>query len=177
MSTMKLKGDDEIISAQLVTDDGDIVLTSNTSYTVRFDMEELPPTGVKTGGVKGLVLKEGEYVVATNVIMPNDEKDVIVVTHRGAVKRMNIAELEQTGRAKRGLVTLKELKSNPHRVFNVLLAHFSNTIVLETAKGHQEEIQVVNLTRADRYSNGSLRIDTSADGELVRAYIKKLGSK
>ena len=172
MSTMKLKSDDEIISAQLVKDEGEIVLTSNTSFTVRFDMDELPPTGVKTGGVKGLILKDGEYVVATNVIVPNDDKDVIVVTHRGAIKRMNKTELEQTGRAKRGLVTLKELKSNPHRVFNVLLAHFSDTIVLETEKGVQEEIQVVNLTRADRYSNGSLRVDTSGDGELVRAYIK-----
>ena len=173
MNTMKLKDDDEMIAAFMVSDQGELILTSNTSFTVRFDMEELPPTGVKTGGVKGLVLKDGEHLVAANILLPNDDKDFIVVTHRGAIKRMNRTEIEVTGRAKRGLVTLKELKSNPHRIYNVLLAHFSDTVVLTTEKGIEEEIQVVSLTRADRYSNGSLRVDTVNDGELVRAVIKK----
>jgi topoisomerase IV subunit A len=173
INTMKLKADDEMIAAFIVGEDGEILLTNNTSFTVRFDMDELPPTGIKTGGVKGSVLKDGEYIAAANYLQAKADKDVVVVTHRGAIKRMNPTELEKTGRAKRGLVTLKELKANPHRVYNVLLAHFSDTIILTTEKGIEEEIQIVNLTRADRYSNGSLRVDTANDGELVRAYIKR----
>jgi topoisomerase IV subunit A len=48
--------------------------------------------------------------------------------------------------------------------------NFRNAIVIETEKGIQETIQVTNLTRADRYSNGSLRIDTDGDGAIIRAY-------
>lgn len=173
LTAMKLKADDECIAAYKIGNEGEIILTSNTSYTVRFDLEELPPTGVKTGGVKGLVLKDGEYLAAANYFAPNDDQDLIVVTHRGAIKRMNPAEIDVSGRAKRGLVTLKELKANPHRVYAVLLAHYSDTVILTTEKGVEEEIQVVNLTRADRYSNGSLRFDTENDGALVRAIIKK----
>lgn len=173
MKTMNIKGDDEMIVAQLISESGEVILTANTSFTVRFALEELPPTGVKTGGVKGLVLKEGEYLAAANILAAGIDKDLLVITQRGAVKRMSIAEVEVTGRAKRGVVILKELKSNPHRIYNVLLGHFSDTIALETEKGVQESISVVNLTRADRYSNGSLRIDTVSDGELTRAYIMK----
>ncbi len=173
MKTMNIKGDDEMIVAQLISESGEVILTANTSFTVRFALEELPPTGVKTGGVKGLVLKEGEYVAAANILAAGIDKDLIVITQRGAVKRMSLAEVDVTGRAKRGGVILKELKSNPHRIYTVLLGNFSDTIALETEKGVQESIAIVNLTRADRYSNGSLRIDTTSDGELTRAYIAK----
>ena len=45
--------------------------------------------------------------------------------------------------------------------------------MLETEKGIQEEIKIVNLSRADRYSNGSLRVDTVGDGALVRVAVLK----
>ena len=86
---------------------------------------------------------------------------------------MNVSEIELGNRAKRGVVTLKELKSNPHRVFAIVVVNTSDTIVLETEKGVQEEIKIVNLSRTDRYSNGSLRIDTVGDGALVRVAVLK----
>lgn len=170
IKTMNLKDVDEMVSAQLVTEDCEVLLTLNTSYTLRFPMEELPITGVKTGGVKGMVVKDGEHVVAANIVVPNSNEDIILVTHRGAIKRMSIKEIEISSRAKRGVVTLKELKSNPHRVFAVLLAKMGNTIVLETDKGVQETVEYVNMSRVDRYSNGSLKLDIKSDGDLIRVY-------
>lgn len=171
--TMNLKGNDEMIFAELVTSDKQVLLTANTSYSIRFDMEELPVTGVKTAGVKGILLKDGEYLAAANILEPGAEQELVIVTQRGAVKRMSVAEIEQGNRAKRGVVTLKELKSNPHRVFAMIVVHPSDTILLETEKGVQEEIKVGSLSRADRYSNGSLRVDTAGDGKLVRVAVIK----
>lgn len=173
IKTMNLKGNDEMISAELVTSNKQILLTANTSYSIRFDMEELPVTGVKTAGVKGILLKDGEYLAAANILEPGAEQELVIVTQRGAVKRMSVAEIEQGNRAKRGVVTLKELKSNPHRVFAMIVVHPSDTILLETEKGVQEEIKVGSLSRADRYSNGSLRVDTAGDGKLVRVAVIK----
>ena len=87
---------------------------------------------------------------------------------------MLISEVELGNRAKRGVVILKELKSNPHRIFAILVVNFRNSITIETDKGLQESIQVTNLTRADRYSNGSLRIDTEGDGAIIRAFVDKI---
>ena len=162
-----------MIMAELVTPEQELLLTANTSYSIRFAMEELPVTGVKTGGVKGIQLKDGEYLAAVNILKPGAEQDLVIVTQRGAVKRMNVSEIELGNRAKRGVVTLKELKANPHRVFAIVVVKVSDTIVLETEKGVQEEIKIVNLSRADRYSNGSLRVDTVGDGALVRVAVLK----
>ncbi|MEK4229524.1 DNA topoisomerase IV subunit A [Solibacillus sp. FSL H8-0538] len=173
IKTMNVKIEDAMIYTALVTPEQELLLTTNTSYSIRFPLEELPVTGVKTGGVKGIILKEDETLAAVNVLQPGGEQDIIIVTQRGAVKRMNVSEIDLTTRAKRGVVTLKELKSNPHRIFAIVVVHVSNTVLLETEKGVQETLQVMNLSRADRYSNGSLRIDTANDGALVRVTVVK----
>ena len=173
IKTMNLKGEDEMIFAHLVTDKEEVLLSTNTSYTIRFPMEDLPVTGVKTAGVKGIIVKEGEYLAAVALLNPEQEQELVIVTQRGAVKRMLLSELELGNRAKRGVVILKELKSNPHRIYTILVVNFRNTFTIETEKGIQETISVTSLTRADRYSNGSLRIDTEGDGAICRAYVEK----
>ncbi|ATP40295.1 DNA topoisomerase IV subunit A [Solibacillus sp. R5-41] len=173
IKTMNVKEQDEMIFASLVTENEELLLVTNTSYAIRFPISELPVTGVKTAGVKGIIIKDEESLTAVSILQPDSVQELIIVTQRGAVKRMSISEIEIGNRAKRGVVTLKELKANPHRIFAVLVVHFSDTIVLETEKAVQEAIQVTNLTRADRYSNGSLRVDPVSDGKLVRAYIEK----
>lgn len=167
IKTMNLKNDDEMIFASLVTPDKDVILTTYQSYTVRFNLDEIPVTGLRTGGVKGINLKDGDFLAAINVVDVDTEQDFIVVTHRGAVKRMSISEIERSSRAKRGVVILKELKSNPHRIFNVSVVNQDDTVLIVTSKRKQELIEVSKLLRTDRYSNGSLKFDTSNDGELL----------
>ncbi|MEJ9281516.1 DNA topoisomerase IV subunit A [Ureibacillus thermosphaericus] len=173
IKSMNLKNDDEMIYANLVSSDKDVILTSYLSYTVRFNMEEIPITGVKTGGVKGINLKDDDLLAAVNVIEKDAKQDVLVVTHRGAIKRMSISEIERTGRAKRGLVILKELKTNPHRIFNVLVVNEEDSVLVATKKQVQEKFAISELTKADRYSNGSLKFDINNDGELLFVKILK----
>jgi len=171
IKTMNIKGEDELIFASLVTTESQILLTTYLSYSLRFDIEDIPVTGVKTGGVKGINLKDEDALTAVNLLHSGDNQEVIIVTHRGAVKRMNVSEVEKGSRAKRGVVVLKELKSNPHRIFTVKVVQPSDSVLLETENNIQETIDVKSLSKADRYSNGSLKIDVSNDGELLRVKV------
>ncbi|KGR90127.1 DNA gyrase subunit A [Ureibacillus massiliensis 4400831 = CIP 108448 = CCUG 49529] len=165
--TMNLKNDDEMIFAGLISDNKEVLLTSYLSYSLRFDIEEIPVTGVKTGGVKGMNLKDNDHLVSVNMLNKSAEQDIMVITHRGAVKRMSVSEIEISSRAKRGVVTLKELKANPHRIYAVIAVDSDDTIKITTAKHIEETLAVSSFTKADRYSNGSLKIDVSNDGDLV----------
>jgi len=106
-----------------------------------------------------------------NLLRSEETQEAVVVTHRGSVKRMNVSEVEKGTRAKRGVVTLKELKSNPHRIFSVKIVSSKDTVLLETENNVQETIEVKSLPKADRYSNGSLKIDVSNDGALMRVKV------
>lgn len=170
VKTMNVKDGDEMIFASLVQPNDQLLLTSYCSYCIRFNIEEIPVTGVKTGGVKGMNLKDKDHLASVNVITQNSGQNVIIVTQRGAIKRMNIDEVEVSSRAKRGVVTLKELKANPHRVFSVVVVHDNDKVFIQTEKLIGETIEVKQLAKSDRYSNGSLRIDVANDGQI--AYVK-----
>ncbi|MCM3387832.1 DNA topoisomerase IV subunit A [Ureibacillus chungkukjangi] len=171
IKTMNLKGEDEMIFVSLISAEKEVLLTSYLSYSLRFDIDEIPVTGVKTGGVKGINLKDGDLLIAVNLLNSEEKQEVVIVTHRGSVKRMNVTEVEKSTRAKRGVVTLKELKTNPHRIFAVKVVSANDTVLLETEENVQETIEVKSLSKADRYSNGSLKIDVSNDGELMRVKV------
>ncbi|GGA27866.1 DNA topoisomerase IV subunit A [Psychrobacillus lasiicapitis] len=177
IKTINLKANDEMILAQLVAPSDDVLLTTHLSYSVRFSLDEVPITGVKTGGVKGISLKEDDYVVSVNVIPLDSQDDITLVTHRGAVKKMALKEIESGARAKRGIVTLRELKSNPHKVFAVLLTNKKEELILETEKGIQEIVKLNTLRTVDRYSNGSLVVDTGKDGQIVRVWKQPIEEK
>jgi len=177
IKTMNVKSGDEMIFAGIVTDNAEQMLTTDTAYAIRFPMEELPVTGVKTGGVKGITLKVGESLVGVNVLPPNDTAYVAIVTHRGAVKKMNVAEVEMTSRAKRGLKVLTELKANPHRIVAVVKVTDEEQLMIETEKGMQEILDVQALTRADRHSNGSFKVDISTDGAISKVFAVKKEEK
>lgn len=177
IKTINLKANDEMILAQLVAPSDEVLFTTHLSYSVRFSLDEVPITGVKTGGVKGVSLKEDDYVVSVNVVPLDSHDDITLVTHRGAVKKMALKEIESGARAKRGIVTLRELKSNPHKVFAVLLTNKKEELVLETEKGIQEVVQLNTLRLVDRYSNGSLVVDTGKDGQLVRVWKQAIDEK
>lgn len=170
INTMNLKKEDELLFVSLVSPSDEVMMTTYFSHSVRFSLDEVPITGLKTGGVKGISLKELDYVVSVNVIPQNTKSDLILITHRGAVKKMSLHEIEPGGRAKRGVVTLRELKTNAHRVFAVVLTEKNEALEIVTDKGNKEVIQTNTIRASDRYSNGSLVIDAEKDGQLVRVW-------
>ncbi|MGB6406982.1 MAG: DNA topoisomerase IV subunit A [Planococcus donghaensis] len=170
VKTMNLKSGDAMIYAGLVTKETELFIGTNQAYGVRFPLEEVPLTGLRTGGVKGVNLKGDDEAVSAILIDPEVKQELILVTHRGAAKKMKLDEFESGSRAKRGVVMLRELKSNPHRVVAVIGATGKEEIILETAKGLRIPLVANSLKNVDRYSNGSFIADESSDGKVVAAY-------
>lgn len=170
IKTMNLKKDDTMIFAGLMKKETELFIGTHQAYGVRFPIEEIPITGLRTAGVKGVNLKDGDEAVSAILINPEEKQDLILVTQRGAAKKMKLQEFEVGSRAKRGVVMLRELKSNPHRVVAVMAATGKEEVLLETAKGVRLTIAANNLKSVDRYSNGSFVLDEGTDGKVTSAY-------
>lgn len=174
IKTMNLKKDDSMIFAGLVTKETELFIGTNQAYGVRFPMEEVPLTGLRTGGVKGINLKDKDVAVSAIMIDPEVKQDVVLVTQRGAAKKMRITEFETGGRAKRGVVMLRELKSNPHRIISIHGVAGNDELILETTKNIRLTLPAANLKPVDRYSNGSFVLDESSDGKVKEVYLKQV---
>lgn len=168
---VSIKKGDALQSVHLAGASDEVLLFTHLTYGLRFPLEEVAPTGVRTAGVKGINLKDGDYVVSSILRSADDERSLILATHRGAVKRMPISEYELGSRAKRGLVSLKELKSNPHRIAGVVLADKQDAVILRTDKDAEVPVLPHAYRMADRYSNGSFAVDQKEDGYVTAVYL------
>ncbi|MDR7001720.1 DNA topoisomerase IV subunit A [Neobacillus niacini] len=163
---INLKEDDQVIDVHLTNGSLDVFLITYLGYSLWFSEEEISIVGARAAGVKGINLKDDDFVVGGKVIAPDSNKSIVISTQRGSVKKMKLKEFEKVTRAKRGLVILRELKSNPHRVIGFVMTHEHDKIYVQTEKGHTESIVAENIRSSDRYSNGSFILDEGENGKV-----------
>lgn len=168
---MKLKGSDQCIDVFLTDGKTNVLLVTRLGYGLWFDEDEISLVGQRAAGVKGINLKQDDYVVGGAVFGSGTSPDLLVATQRGAVKKMHVArELEKSSRARRGLVLLRELKSNPHRIAGIVLLEKQDTIWLETDKGIRHSVMSGSYKNTDRYSNGSYAVDQDEAGTVISVW-------
>ncbi|WP_307894548.1 DNA topoisomerase IV subunit A [Bacillus swezeyi] len=168
---LNLKGDDEVVDVHVTDGTKDIFIATHSGYGLWFSEEEVSVVGARAAGVKGVNLKDGDFVASGQIL---EESDVIVlVTQRGSVKRMNRTEFEKTSRAKRGVLMLRELKKKPHRIAGLLACSYHAQIMIQTEKGITEEMLIKKIKLHDRYSNGSFIIDEDEAGEVTDVWLLK----
>ena len=170
LSGMKLKSeDDELVAVYL--EDGqtglDVFLVTHQGMGLRYPLQEVPVVGTKAAGVKSINLKEEDIVVNGLLVIAEGDTPIVIVTQRGAVKRMLAQEISQTSRAKRGVTVLRELKKNPHRIIYMSEGKSKEMTVINQ-KGQELVIDPTDYPIGDRTSNGSFAMDEKSGGEVIK---------
>ncbi len=181
----KLKNEDDQVIALAPIKLDDVMLVTKNGYALRFNIEEVPVIGAKAAGVKAINLKKDDVLAAAFIA---NTDSLYLLTQRGSLKRMAVADIPVTSRANRGLQVLRELKAKPHRVFVAgpvfgeavdfdlftTEAEASEEQILQVLsnKGTAYEINLADLSLSERTSNGSFISDTISDEEVFSAYIK-----
>ncbi|WP_420802309.1 DNA topoisomerase IV subunit A [Tetragenococcus halophilus] len=168
-TAMKFKDDsDELVSVYLIDskEELDVFLASYKGMGLRYSLTEVPVVGSKASGVKAMNLKTDDEVTSGMLVYSNGDNPVIIVSQRGAIKRMLAQELTQLSRAKRGVMILRELKKNPHRIIYMGDGQ-EKTLLLTNEKGQQVEIESNQYPISDRTSNGSFAIDEKQGGKVL----------
>ncbi|WP_422804589.1 DNA topoisomerase IV subunit A [Tetragenococcus halophilus] len=168
-TAMKFKDDsDELVSVYLIDskEELDVFLASYKGMGLRYSLTEVPVVGSKASGVKAINLKTDDEVTSGMLVYSNGDNPVIIVSQRGAIKRMLAQELTQLSRAKRGVMILRELKKNPHRIIYMGDGQ-EKTLLLTNEKGQQVAIESNQYPISDRTSNGSFAIDEKQGGKVL----------
>ena len=151
IACMKLKYDDEVIS---VTSSPytEVFIATNNGYGLWYNASEIPVVGVRAAGVKAIKL-DNDYVVSAEVF--NKESEYItVVTDKGTAKRVKLTEMEKSSRARKGLLLIRVIKTNPHKVISAMITNTKDMIGMLNIKGITI-LKNSEITIADRYATGS----------------------
>ncbi len=139
---INLTEDDELIAARQVSESDDLLLVSRKGMSARFtaDDETLRPMGRATSGVIGMRFRDGDSLLAMDVVQP--DAYVVTITDGGFAKRTPVAEWSPKGRGILGVRAMKLVEERGSLVGAMvcqendeLFAIASNGIVIRTRVG------------------------------------------
>ena len=113
MTAFKLKDDDLVVSVSDLSGN-EIFISTYNGIGLRYLLDEVGITGVKSAGVKGIGLKNDHVVSAS--IFSGDNDFVCVITEKSTGKRVRMTEFERTSRGRKGIQLIRDVKTNPYRI-------------------------------------------------------------
>jgi len=104
---INLREGDELVGAQLIGPEDDLLLVSRQAQAIRFKATDdvLRPMGRATSGVIGMRFSDSDELLAMEVV--REGMDVLVATGGGYAKRTPIEEYPVQGRGGKGVLTAK----------------------------------------------------------------------
>ncbi|WP_114570838.1 DNA topoisomerase IV subunit A [Exiguobacterium flavidum] len=166
---VRLKDGDDVLLARVTDGQQQLFLATKNGFGLWFTEEDVPVVGIRAAGVKAINLKDADAVAGA--VSFTGSPNVALVTQRGAVKKMRLADqFTVANRALRGLQLLRDLKSKPHQVAALIDVTQASEMTL-VGKNQTKTVQVSSLSFLDRLSNGSFVYDEEKFGTLVDLYI------
>ena len=151
ITCMKLKDDDKVVMVSNSKKD-EIFIVTHHGYALRYLLDEVAPTGIKSSGIKAITLKN-DYVVSANIFNQNDEY-VSVITKKNTGKRVKIGEFERLSRARKGILIIRDVKTNPYYILTTFIVNNRTSFALKVDNEYKT-IKVTELPILDRASTGS----------------------
>ena len=162
---MKVKDHDEIVNVIRLESDQLITVLTHKGMSLTYSTSELSDTGLRAAGVKSINLKDEDYVVMTESV--SDSDSILMITQRGAIKRISYKVLQVAKRAQRGITLLKELKKNPHRIVDAAVVKEGQETYTVFSNNHEESGNINEVHFSEQYTNGSFIIDVDDFGQVV----------
>lgn len=147
-----LDAGDILIGAALTDGKHDVMLFSDGGKAVRFDENDVRPVGRGARGVRGMMLEEGQSVIAM-LVAENEQQSVLTATENGFGKRTNISEYTRHGRGTKGMIAIQQSERNG-KVVAATLAHSDDEIMLITDKGVLVRTRVSEIREMGRATQG-----------------------
>lgn len=155
--------DDALLTVFLTKGGQDILITTATGMSIRFNEEDVRPMGLIAAGVNGIKLKENDYVVGASVI---EEKDEIgFVTKLGLAKRVLAEEFPIQGRYGQGVIAWKLAKDD--EIVAQLVGKLTDKGVCHFRKSASKVFTITNAVSRKRAANGQVMFTLKAGDELI----------
>ncbi|NBS48403.1 MAG: DNA gyrase subunit A, partial [Betaproteobacteria bacterium] len=155
---------DYLIGAALTDGKHDVMLFSDGGKAVRFDENDVRPMGRNARGVRGMMLEEGQRVIAM-LVAEDEQQSVLTATENGYGKRTPITEYTRHGRGTKGMIAIQQSDRNG-RVVAATLVHGDDEIMLITDTGVLVRTRVGEIREMGRATQGVTLISLDEGAKL-----------
>jgi DNA gyrase subunit A len=167
--------DDELIGAELVSPEDDLLLISRKAQAIRFraDDEQLRPMGRATSGVTGMKFRTDDQLLSMTVIRHDvdeqegaDELFVFTVTDGGFAKKTSIDQYRLQGRGGLGIKAMEITEKRGELVGGLVLKD-SDDVISVTQSGQVTRSLVAGVPAKGRGTMGVSFVKFKGDDRVV----------
>ena len=164
---INLKGDDELVGADLCSEDDDLILVSEFGQSIRFHATDdvLRPMGRATSGVYGMRFNGDDSLLSMNVV--KEDQFLLVATSGGYAKRTAMEDYPVQGRGGQGVLTIQYDRRRGHLVGAEVVA-IDDEIFAITSNGGIIRTAAKEVRKAGRQTKG-VRLMNLAEGDSLLA--------
>ena len=161
---VNLDDGDYLIGAALTDGQHDVMLFSDGGKAVRFDENDVRPLGRQARGVRGMMLEDGQSVIAM-LVAEDETQSVLTATINGYGKRTSITEYTRHGRGTKGMIAIQQSERNG-KVVAATLVHADDEIMLITDKGILVRTPLSQIRELGRATQGVTLIALDEGSQL-----------
>lgn len=131
-----LKDNDELVWGKVTTGKDELMLISHQGKSIRFSETEVKSSNRDTQGVKGIELKQDDYVVGVEALSAETAtRQLLLVTENGMGKRTDLAQYPVQKRAGQGVKVAEITKKTGNVVAAMMVTELNKEVVLTTETG------------------------------------------
>jgi DNA gyrase subunit A len=156
---------DVLVGAALTDGKHDVMLFSDGGKAVRFDEDDVRPMGRSARGVRGMMLEDGQSVIAM-LVAEDETQSVLTATENGYGKRTSIVEYTRHGRGTKGMIAIQQSERNG-KVVAATLVRPADEIMLITDKGVLVRTRVSEIRELGRATQGVTLIALDEGAKLI----------
>lgn len=150
-TAMKLKDTDEVVNVCITKPN--VLIVTKTGYYLNYMASEIPLSGPKAAGVKGINLKDD--TVISGICYSEKDEYIDIFTNQKTAKRVKLSELNMLSRAKRGTTLIKKVKSTNYEIIKAFSTSTKDIIGIKS----KDDIYLVknsDIPIMDKESTGSV---------------------
>jgi DNA gyrase subunit A len=161
---MGVEEGDAVITVQVTDGSGEIFIGTRNGMAIRFEEGDVRSMGRTAYGVRGITLRDDDYVVAMEVVKPGGT--LLTVTERGYGKRTDIEEYRVQSRGGVGIINIQTSDRNG-QVVGVAYVHEGDELLVITQQGMILRMLTDDVRAIGRATQGVKLIDIEGDDQVV----------
>jgi len=162
---IELREDDELINARLADENDTVMFATRKGMAIRFSESDVRATGRASIGVRGIELKDDDYVIGMDVCN-NPDDTLMIVTEKGFGKKTSVDEYKIQNRGGKGLITYK-VSDKTGELVGMLMVHDEDDIMLITSSGVIIRFHVSDVSTIGRATRGVILMKTTEENLIV----------
>ena len=166
---LNLDEGDELVFVMRTKGDSNIIIATKNGMAIRFDERNVRRMGRVARGVRGIRLREGDYVVGVAVV--DETKKLLTITENGFGKKVEFSEFrEMKNRGGYGVFCHK-ITEKTGKLAGIAVVDDDNDIMLITDQGQMIRVHASDISTYSRNAGGVI-IMRLADGQHVVNFTK-----